>query len=119
MTHPTDALRLVPDNEDAPTNRKLARALSNHLEVMVVERSDPSLELTEQSLEEVIDELAAAPASPLPGGGMDEIMAILREEIKCDATGLAPAVASVYLTGFDRAAQRILALPAAPTGDRP
>ena len=66
---PTAALRLVPDNEDAPTNRKLARALSNHLEVMVVERSDPSLELTEQSLEEVIDELAAAPASPLPEGG--------------------------------------------------
>lgn len=61
--------------------------------------------------------LAASPASPLPeGGALDEIMAILREEIKCDATGLAPAVASIYLIGFERAAQRILALPAAPTG---
>lgn len=39
-----------------------------------------------------------------------EIEAILRRHIKCDATGLAPAVVSVYLCGFEEAAEEISAL---------
>ncbi|MDQ0303784.1 hypothetical protein [Ancylobacter polymorphus] len=37
-----------------------------------------------------------------------EIVAILRQHIKCDATGLSPSVASVYLVGFEEAAQALL-----------
>lgn len=46
----------------------------------------------------------------------DEIEAVLRKHIKCDATGLAPAVASVYLTGFKEAAAEIERLSAKSVG---
>jgi hypothetical protein len=37
------------------------------------------------------------------------LVQIMRDHIVCDATGLAPAVASVFLRGFDEAADAILA----------
>ncbi|ACK82507.1 hypothetical protein [Methylorubrum extorquens] len=39
-----------------------------------------------------------------------EIEAVMRKHIKCDATGLAPAVASVFLQGIPEAAAEIAAL---------
>lgn len=111
MTHSTDALRLVPRRATPQQLEAAAFNLSAEIGAEEAMKLGPHIELAYELL------VAAAPASPLPeGGGVDEIMAILREEIKCDATGLAPAVASIYLIGFERAAQRILTLPAAPTG---
>lgn len=61
--------------------------------------------------------------SPAPQAQPDAraVEAILRQHIKCDATGLAPAVASVYLTGFKEAAEAVsrLSAPAADDGWRP
>lgn len=45
-----------------------------------------------------------------------EIIAILRQHIKCDATGLSPAVSGVFLTGFEEAA-RALVGAWTPSGD--
>lgn len=42
----------------------------------------------------------------------EEVIASIRATIKCDATGLSPAVASVFLIGIEDAADRILSLPA-------
>lgn len=69
MTHPTDALRLVPDEEQifAWLNRKYVqradeRQRSMNLQYMEAETHDLSASLHRWLL-------AAAPASPLPGGG--------------------------------------------------
>lgn len=55
-------------NDDAPTYMRLAQALSRHPEVMVVERSDPTLELTPDSLEHLLDDVfplaALSPEAP-------------------------------------------------------
>jgi len=37
-----------------------------------------------------------------------EIVALLRQHIKCDATGLSPSVARVFLVGFEDAARAIV-----------
>lgn len=50
-----------------------------------------------------------APASPSTPGE-EEIAALLRATIRVDASGLAPAVVSHYIDGFDEAARAILAL---------
>ena len=39
----------------------------------------------------------------------EQIEKLIREHVKCDATGLAPAVASVFLVGFEDAAEAIAA----------
>lgn len=53
-------------NDDAPTYKRLAHAMSGHSETMVVERSDPTLELTAQSLEDALEEVLplATPTAP-------------------------------------------------------
>ena len=65
----------------------------------------------------------AALSIPAPQAQPDAraVEAILRQHIRCDATGLAPAVASVYLTGFEEAAKAVslLSAPAADDGWRP
>lgn len=40
----------------------------------------------------------------------EAVARVLREHIKVDATGLAPAVASAFVTGIDEAASAVLAL---------
>ena len=55
-------------NDDAPTYMRLAQSLSRHPEVMVVERSDPTLELTPDSLEHLLEDVfplaALSPEAP-------------------------------------------------------
>lgn len=53
----TEAPKAEPVNDDGATHKRMAQALSHHPEVMVVERSDPSLELTVESLEGLMNEL--------------------------------------------------------------
>ena len=59
-------------NDDAPTYMRLAQALSRHPEVMVVERSDPTLELTPDSLEHLLEDVfplaALSPEAPAREG---------------------------------------------------
>lgn len=38
---------------------------------------------------------------------VEEVARVIAENVKCDASGLAPAVASVFLTGIDEAAREI------------
>lgn len=59
----------------------------------------------------------AEPVSRLAGEGEREAVArIIRQHVKVDATGLAPAIASVFMVGIEEAADAILSLlsPAAP-----
>lgn len=53
-------------NDGAPTYKRLAHAMSRHPEIMVVERSDPTLELTAQSLEDALDEVLPLATPPAP-----------------------------------------------------
>lgn len=48
---------------------------------------------------------------------VERVKAALREHMKCDATGLSPAVASVFLTGFDEAAHAAIAAMREPTDE--
>lgn len=60
-------------------------------------------------LDDLLAILAAAPPPPSPPS-REEVARVIRDRVRCDATGLSPAVASVFLTGFDDAADSILAL---------
>jgi hypothetical protein len=53
----------------------------------------------------------ATPANPAQGVSAT-VEAILRKHIKVDATGLAPAIASAYVVGFEEAAREIAAIGA-------
>lgn len=64
---------------------------------------------------------ASVPAPTVDGEAAqitaEQIKAVLREHIKADATGYAPAIAGLLLVGFDEAAEAVAALigsPAAP-----
>lgn len=46
----------------------------------------------------------------------EKIEAIIRKHVYCDATGLSPHIASVFLHGFDKAAEEITALRSTPEG---
>lgn len=46
---------------------------------------------------------------------VEKVELALRCHIKCDATGLSPAVASVYLIGFEEAARAAIAAMREPT----
>lgn len=61
-----------------------------------------------------VSEPFTSPPSGAPS--REKIASLIRERVRCDATGLSPAVASVLLTGFDDAADSILALFARGAG---
>jgi hypothetical protein len=46
---------------------------------------------------------------------VEKVELALRRHIKCDATGLSPAVASVFLIGFEEAARAAIAAMREPT----
>lgn len=54
--------------------------------------------------------LSAAPPAPT----REEVARVIRQCIKVDATGLAPAVAGSYVLGFEEAADAILSLLGRP-----
>jgi len=51
----------------------------------------------------------------VPMGMAERVELALRRHIKCDATGLSPAVASVYLVGFEEAARAAIAAMREPS----
>lgn len=72
--------------------------------------SDTPQDHTPPELKAVLGEALAAtkPTPPLPLE--EQIAGLLREHIKVDAAGLAPAVVSHHITGFDEAARALSAL---------
>lgn len=71
-------------DDDAPTYMRLAQALSRHPEVMVVERSDPTLELTRDSLEHLLDDVfplaALSPEAPAREWSTDDMRELVTDE---------------------------------------
>lgn len=80
MTHPTDALRLVPVNaRDLDALRYVLNRAddSNRIRTVMTTFTLPERETTAERLERLYAALKAPPASPLPGGGPYERWSIL------------------------------------------
>ncbi|WP_447910538.1 hypothetical protein [Brevundimonas bullata] len=77
-------------NDDAPTYMRLAQALSRHPEVMVVERSDPTLELTPDSLEHLLEDVFPLAALSPEAPARDGVDAVLASRVAATMAALTP-----------------------------
>jgi len=107
MTHPTDALRLVPVE---PTREMIEAGMDFDERVLTLRLGRPPT-VEECQIGEWKAMLAAAPASPLPGGGPTcQLCANKIEGWICQGCGS-------HFYENDAGALVLNTIPAAPTGD--